>query len=72
VTFTHIPYDASIHIYTARGDLVQTLVNDSAIENAMVNWNLKSSENLDIAYGIYFYVVATEFGHKTGKLAIVK
>ncbi len=72
VTFTHVPYEATIHIYTARGDHVRTLVNDSAIDNAMVNWNLKTKENLDIAYGIYFWVVDTEFGHKTGKLAIVK
>ncbi|MCF7825876.1 MAG: hypothetical protein K9N29_04435 [Candidatus Marinimicrobia bacterium] len=72
VTFTHVPHGASIHIYTARGDHIRTLENDSDIENAMVNWNLKSKENLEIAYGIYFYVVDTPFGRKTGKLAIVK
>lgn len=72
VTFTHIPHDATIHIYTARGDHVRTLENNAAIENSMVNWDLKTKENLEIAYGIYFYVVDTSFGRKTGKIAIVK
>jgi len=57
VTFTHIPYQATIYIYTVRGDHIKTLENNSTLENSMVNWDLKTKENLDIAYGIYFYVV---------------
>ena len=72
VTFTNIPYEATIHIYTARGDHVKTLENNTSLEKAMVNWDLKTKENLDIAYGIYFYVVDTPRGQKTGKIAIVK
>jgi|FLOH01.1.fsa_nt_gi hypothetical protein len=72
VTFTHIPNGAEIQIFTARGDHVRTLVNDGSLENSQVKWNLKTKENLDVAYGVYFYVVNTDFGQKTGKLAIIK
>ena len=37
-----------------------------------VSWNLKTKENLDIAFGIYFYVIESPIGTKTGKIAIIK
>ena len=35
-------------------------------------WNLKTKENLDIAFGVYFYVLESPVGTKTGKIAIIK
>ena len=35
-------------------------------------WNLKNKENLDIAYGVYFYVVDSPVGKKRGKIGIIK
>jgi hypothetical protein len=49
-----------------------TLRHDGGIENGTVSWNLRTSENLDIAFGVYFYVVESPAGTKTGKLAIIK
>jgi hypothetical protein len=72
ITFTHVPAGATIHIFTARGELVRTLTHDSNIQDGAVLWNLKSSENLDIAPGVYFYVVESEAGQKQGKIAIIK
>jgi len=72
ITFTHIPPDASIHIFTARGELVRRLYNNNDIQSGSVLWNLKSEENLDIAPGIYFYIVESNVGQKTGKIAIIK
>ncbi len=72
VDFTHIPPDATISIYTSRGDHVITLRHDGTIQDGTVSWNLKTKENLDIAYGVYFYVVQCPAGTKTGKLAIIK
>jgi hypothetical protein len=73
ITFTHVPAGATIHIFTARGELVRTLTHDADIQGGSVMWNLKSFENLDIAPGIYFYVVdAKEVGQKKGKIAIIK
>ena len=34
--------------------------------------DLKTKENLDIAFGIYFYVIESPVGNKTGKIAIIK
>ena len=38
-----------------------------------IAWDLKSKENLDIAFGVYYYIVESKVGGKTsGKLAIIK
>jgi len=73
IDFIHVPYGAKIYIYTARGEHVITLEQNSPIDDGAVSWNLRSKENLDVAYGIYFYVVdAPGVGRKTGKFAIIK
>ena len=70
--FIHLPAGAKITIFTSRGDHVVTLYQDGNIENGTVSWNLKTKENLDVAFGVYFYVVESTAGKKTGKLAIIK
>ena len=38
-----------------------------------VEWNLRSKENLDISYGVYFYVVESKtFKSQSGKFAMIK
>ncbi|MBD3384236.1 hypothetical protein GF407_04840 [candidate division KSB1 bacterium] len=70
--FIHLPKSAKIYIYTARGEHVITLEHDSNIHDGTISWNLKSKENLDIAAGIYFYIVESDLGNIDGKLAIIK
>ncbi len=72
IDFIHLPVDAKISIFTSRGDHVITLTHDGNIEDGTVSWNLKTKENLDVAYGIYFYVLESPVGKKTGKIAIIK
>jgi hypothetical protein len=72
IEFQNVPADAKISIFTARGELVRRLTTDGNIANGVIPWDVKSSENLDIAYGVYFYVVESSAGTKTGKLAIIK
>jgi hypothetical protein len=72
IDFTHLPAGATIRIYTSRGDHVASLRHEGAINDGTVSWNLKTRENLDIAFGIYFYVVESPVGNKTGKIAIIK
>lgn len=44
-----------------------------AYPTSQVEWNLKTSENLDIAYGVYLYHIdAPGIGTKTGKFAVIK
>lgn len=72
IEFTHLPAGATIRIFTSRGDLVNTLYHTGNIQDGTVSWNLKTKENLDIAFGVYFYVVESPVGNKTGKIAIIK
>jgi hypothetical protein len=40
---------------------------------SQVEWDLKTSENLDVAYGIYLYHIdAPGIGTKMGKFAVIK
>lgn len=72
IDFIHLPAGADIHIFTARGEHVTSLHHDDNIFDGTVSWNLKSKENLDVAAGIYFYVVESDVGVKKGKIAIIK
>ncbi|MBC7186027.1 MAG: hypothetical protein H5U38_03230, partial [Calditrichaeota bacterium] len=67
-----LPARAKVHIFTSRGEHVVTLEHDGNIHDGAVSWNLKTKENLDVAAGIYFYVVESPVGKKTGKIAIIK
>jgi hypothetical protein len=72
VDFIHLPPQAKIQVFTPRGEHVVTLYHDGNIEDGTVSWNLKTKENLDIAYGVYFYTVESPAGNTTGKIAIIK
>ncbi|HNT66190.1 MAG TPA: hypothetical protein PKN04_10465, partial [bacterium] len=72
IDFIHVPSGAQIHIFTIRGEHVITLEHTADLFDGTVSWNLKSKENLDIAAGVYLYVVQSSVGEKTGKIAIIK
>lgn len=70
--FRNIPTGATVRIYTARGELVQTLEHDGSTVG-MIPWDLRSKDNLEVAPGLYIYHVdAGELGTYTDKFAIIK
>ena len=70
--FRNIPKGATVRIYTARGDLVQTLQQDGT-DRGFVPWNLRTKDNLDVAPGLYVYQVdGRGVGEHVGKFAIIK
>jgi hypothetical protein len=72
IRFTHIPPGSKIFIYTVRGELIKTLSHDNLYVGD-VFWNLRTEENLDVAFGVYVYVVETpDVGKKIGKFALIK
>jgi hypothetical protein len=72
IRFTYIPPGSKISIFTVRGELVKTLQSES-LYLGDVFWNLRSEENIDVAYGVYVYVVdAPNIGTKIGKFALIK
>jgi hypothetical protein len=72
VRFTYVPPGSKIQIFTVRGELVTTLyANDLYLGD--VYWNLRSDENIEVAYGVYVYVIdAPDIGSTMGKLALIK
>ncbi len=89
ITFTHLPSDCKIRIYSVRGELVQTLEHRSVDYSGdspppgydprahdefegLENWDLRSKDGLNVAYGIYLYHVESPFGETTGRFAVIK
>ena len=72
IRFTHIPPGTKISIFTVRGELIRTLTHDNLFVGD-VYWNLRTEENLDVAYGVYIFVAETpDAGSKIGKFALIK
>ena len=70
--FTHLPEKCDIHIYTINGDKVATIGHSSHTEGYEF-WNMRNTNGMEIAYGLYIYVVETPKGKKKiGKFAVIK
>ena len=72
IRFTYVPPGSKISIFTVRGELVKTLLTESLYVGD-VYWNLRSEENIDVAFGVYVFVIdAPGIGTKIGKFALIK
>lgn len=74
IYFTNLPPKSRVHIYTSSGSHVKTIEHDGDLNDGTVVWDVRTKEGLDVAYGVYFYVVEMDgvSEKKTGKLAIIK
>ena len=72
VEFQNLPLNSKVRIYNSRGQHIITLDHDGNYYDGSISWNLRTKENADIAYGVYLYIVESDFGIKKGKLAIIK
>jgi len=74
VNFINLPPKAKIRIYASNGSHIRTLNHDGNLHDGTITWDLRTKEGLDVAFGIYFYIVeADEIGLvKKGKLAVIK
>lgn len=72
IRFTRIPPGSKISVFTVRGELIKTLFHENLYVGD-VYWNLRSEENIEVAYGVYVFVVeAPGVGTKVGKFALIK
>ncbi|MBP7461758.1 MAG: hypothetical protein KBA26_10755, partial [Candidatus Delongbacteria bacterium] len=70
--FMGLPARCTIRIYNLNGYLVDTIEHQST-EDGTADWDLLTSEGLEISYGIYIYHVdAPGIGKKIGKFAVIK
>ena len=68
--FQGVPGNCTIRIYTIAGDLVQTIEHTSGTGTA--RWDLLSSNNQQVASGIYLYHVESPYGEHLGRFAVIK
>ncbi|NQV30227.1 MAG: hypothetical protein HQ508_05000 [Candidatus Marinimicrobia bacterium] len=74
IRFNHIPKDCEISIFSINGELVDRFEVHNNLDQGSAPWDLLSSDNLSISYGLYlFYVEDLETGAtQTGKFAVIK
>lgn len=74
VNFINLPAGATVKIFASNGYHVKTLYHSGSMFNGTVTWDLRTKEGLDIATGVYFYIVEDPNSkkQKTGKIAIIK
>ena len=55
------------------GDLVRSLDHNSSIENGIEYWDLTTSDNFPVSFGMYVFHVKSENGNEsTGRFAVIK
>ena len=70
ITFSKVPANASIKIFTVSGRLVREIRADSTGQGF---WDRMNDSGDLVASGVYLYLVADGEGHHTkGKLAIIR
>lgn len=68
--FMFLPPVCTIGIYTVRGELVTTLSHTNGTGDE--DWNLTNKSGVEVAFGLYLYVVQTPAGEKSiGKFSII-
>lgn len=74
VTFTNLPEQITIKIYSLSGSLLRTLTTDdkTSPQSPFLNWDLLNESGLRVASGMYLAIVSSPiYGDKTLKLAII-
>lgn len=74
ITFSNLPEEVTIKIYTLSGILVRTLTerNKTTIASPFIQWDLKNEDGYRVADGVYLAHVKTKFGEKVLKFSVVK
>jgi hypothetical protein len=74
VTFTNLPEQVTVKIYSLSGSLLRTLTTDdkSTPDSPFLNWNLLNDSGLRVASGMYLAIISSPiYGDKTLKFAII-
>ncbi len=68
VQFMNLPPKCTIRIFNLAGDLVNMLEKDDA--STILTWDLLNVKRFALADGVYLWHVQSDYGEKTGKLAV--
>ena len=74
VTFSNLPEEVSVKVYSLSGQLLRTLgvADKSSPSSPFLTWNLQNESGLRVASGMYFAIVTSpKYGEKVLKFAII-
>lgn len=72
ITFTNLPGEGDIRIYTLSGELVRTIPIPTGLFPPQLNWNVKTDTGKNVVSGVYLWQVQSGGNRKTGKLMIIR
>jgi hypothetical protein len=73
IDFVNLPAQCKVNIFTSAGRLIRVLQHTATENNSREAWDLRTKDGLEVASGIYFYVVeVTGVGTFRGRMAIIK
>ncbi|PIZ14857.1 hypothetical protein COY52_10920 [Candidatus Desantisbacteria bacterium CG_4_10_14_0_8_um_filter_48_22] len=71
VKFNHLTKLATIRIYNSVGEFIKEVAVDDP--NGEASWNGKNASGVDVAPGIYIYVITNPSGNRTtGKIGLIR
>jgi len=70
--FANVPQTCTIRIYTLAGELVDVIEHNSTLDDGKAFWDLRTKDNMNIAYGLYLFHVDSAEGTFIGKFAVIK
>jgi len=70
ITFANLPAEGEILIYTLTGTPVTRIIFNDGTYRA--KWFGKNDSGQDVASGVYFWVVKSSDGTRTGKLIVIR
>lgn len=71
IMFTQLPQQCQIKIYNIAGEHITTIMHNNNLSYEY--WDLRTKHGLEVAYGLYIFVVTSENATKAkGKFAIIK
>jgi len=70
--FANVPAKCTIRIYSLAGELVDTIHHESTLDDGKAFWDLRTKDNMNIAYGLYIFHVESVEGTFIGKFAVIK
>jgi len=70
--FANVPPECTIRIYSVSGELVDTIEHLGALDEGKAFWDLRTKDNMNVAYGLYIFHVEAPEGEYVGKFAVIK
>lgn len=73
VTFTHLPTQVTIRVYTLAGELVQEMSKNNVAADQVAWQPVNNKQGQPLASGVYLYTIAAADGQtKTGKFMVIR